>query len=408
MKNIVLIIFLFVFVAAHAQSLEDYLKMAEANNPGLKAKYAEFEAALQVIPQVQSLQDPTFSVSAFGLMIETRVGPQRAIFILNQMFPWFGTLKAQGDVAALQAETKFYKWLNARNEIHYQVKEKYYQLFELNRTIGLKEENIEILDTYKSLTTTQYINDKAKLVDAVRLDIQIQDLETEINVLQQKVKPFEAQFNQLINRDLQAGVPITDSLSLIDFETEYLEDSILANHPELAGINLMQQAWEGKKLVAQKQGMPKLGVGLNYTIIGERTDMDVPDNGKDAIMPMVSVSIPIFRKKYNSAIKEAEWMQNSLIESEKEISNRLLLDFEMAKYEKDRALEEYKLFEAQIKRTQQAIRLLLSEYSNSGSDFEEILRMQEQLLKYEIAKVISLKNYNTAIAQIEFLSDKKL
>jgi outer membrane protein, heavy metal efflux system len=90
-----------------AQTLDDYFKIAAENNPGLQAVYKEYEAALQKVPQVSTLPDPVFSFGYFISPVETRVGPQQAKFSLTQMFPWFGTLKAQGDAAALMAEAKY-------------------------------------------------------------------------------------------------------------------------------------------------------------------------------------------------------------------------------------------------------------------------------------------------------------
>ena len=96
MKNIIIALILISGLGLQAQTLEDYFKIAAENNPGLLSQYKEFEAALQKVPQVSTLPDPSLSVSALGQMIETRVGPQQARFSLTQMFPWFGTLKAQG------------------------------------------------------------------------------------------------------------------------------------------------------------------------------------------------------------------------------------------------------------------------------------------------------------------------
>ena len=64
------------------------------------------------------------------------------------------------------------------------------------------------------------------------------------------------------------------------------------------------------------------------------------------------------------------------------------------------------LYDTQAKKTKQVIELLYVAYSNSGKDFEEILRMQQQLLKYEIAKATALKNYHVAIAKIDYLTAK--
>jgi cobalt-zinc-cadmium efflux system outer membrane protein len=408
MKNIMLIILLFSALSGYAQTIDDYLKIASENNPALKARYAEFEAAMQRIPQVTTIPDPTFSVSAFGQMIETRMGPQRAVFTFNQMFPWFGTLKAQGDAATLMAEAKFQQWVDARNELFFQVKAAYYPLYELEQMIKFQEENKAILETFKTLATSQFKNGRGTMVDVLRADIMLQDILTELEVLKKKRKPLVAQFNELLNRELKAEVVIADSL-VIDFPSpEVSADSLLENNPRLAELEITESAWEAQGVVAQKQGLPRLGIGLNYTVIGKRTDMELPNNGMDAIMPMVSISLPIYRKKYKAAIKEAELMRTSVVERRQEVTNNLLAAFETAKFEKQKAVEEYRLYDSQIQSSQQAITLLLSTYSSSGKDFEEVLQMQQTLLRYQITSASALKDYFIALARLDYLTGKKM
>jgi len=152
--------------------------------------------------------------------------------------------------------------------------------------------------------------------------------------------------------------------------------------------------------------MPKFGIGLNYTIIGERTDMDVPDNGKDAIMPMVSISLPIYRKKYRAAHREAEFMQSSFQEMKIDMTNELSATYELSYFELSKAIEEYKLFASQMEKTNQASDLLMASYSNSGKDFEEVLRMQQMLYKYKINTSSAIKNYFIAKAKLDYLTAK--
>ncbi|HEX9827250.1 MAG TPA: hypothetical protein VGA80_11675, partial [Flavobacteriaceae bacterium] len=61
-------------ISSNGQTLTDYLSIASQNNPEIQSAYKEFEAALQKAPQVSSLPDPSLTMSAFGRMIETRVG----------------------------------------------------------------------------------------------------------------------------------------------------------------------------------------------------------------------------------------------------------------------------------------------------------------------------------------------
>ena len=95
MRKLIIISLLFFAYNVEGQSINDYYTIAAENNPELKAKYKEFEAAMQKIPQVSSLPDPNLSMGYFISPVETRLGPQNMRFSLTQMFPWFGTLKAQ-------------------------------------------------------------------------------------------------------------------------------------------------------------------------------------------------------------------------------------------------------------------------------------------------------------------------
>ena len=132
---------------------EHYFRVAAENNPGLQAKYKDFEAAMQKVPQVSSLPDPTFSFGYFISPVETRVGPQRAKFSLSQMFPWFGTLEAKADAASLMAEAKYQLFLDAQNKLYYEVSAAYYPLYELNRLKEIEQKNINILQSYKTIAT---------------------------------------------------------------------------------------------------------------------------------------------------------------------------------------------------------------------------------------------------------------
>ena len=85
------------------QVLPDYLRFASLNNADLKARFEEWKAALEQVPQAKALDDPKFTYSYFIEEVETRVGPQRNKFGIMQVFPWFGKIEAGTDVAARRA-----------------------------------------------------------------------------------------------------------------------------------------------------------------------------------------------------------------------------------------------------------------------------------------------------------------
>lgn len=403
--NIILIILLTI-PGGFAQTLDDYFKIAAENNPGLQAEYKAFEAALQKVPQVNTLPDPTFSFGFFISPVETRVGPQRARFSLTQMFPWFGTLKARGDAATLLAEARYQVFLDARNRLYFQVAAAWYPLYELNKWKQIEQENIDILESYKTIATTKFENGRGSMVDVLRVDIMLKDAETRLQILNDKEKPLLSTFNNLLNRNENAPVVVADSLSIQNLPVALSKDSLLNRNPVLTELDLKIKAGEASEVVAQKQGLPNVGVGLDYVIVGEPVGMTSADNGKNVLMPMVSVSIPLFRKKYKAAEREAQLMQESFSLQKENRMNTLVSEFDRTQFTLQQQKQLVELYEKQIGTTRQSLNLLFTAYGNSGREFEEVLRMQQQLLQYEKSKATALTEFQVALAKINYLTAK--
>lgn len=244
------------------------------------------------------------------------------------------------------------------------------------------------------------------MTDVLRVDIMLKDAQANLGILNKKEKPLLATFNNLLNRNENEAVVVQDSLFVETLPDNFRRDSLLTNNPLLDAIELKQKASEKSELVAQRQGLPKVGIGLDYAIIEKRTDMDVEDNGKNAFMPMVSVSIPIFRKKYRAAETEAQLMQEKYSLKKEETINSLTSGYESIWFQLQQQKDLIALYEEQILVTEQTLNLLFSAYGNSGKDFEEVLRMQQQLLKYEKMKATAKTQYQTALAKLNYITAK--
>lgn len=381
--------------------LDTYVADGVQNNPGLKARNAEFEAAMQKVSQSSSLEDPNLRISTFGQMVETRTGQQMARFSLEQMFPWFGTLKEQRDAAALNAEAAFELYHYERNEVVLQIKEAYYPLYELDESIRINEENLKILQSFKTLAVSKFQNGNGKLSDALRVDLITNDINTNIGILQEKRKSLLIAFNKLLNRDEMAEVIVESYNLATDF---FVSRDSLRNNPQLEILRKKVLAAQAQERLATKQGMPKLGLGVEYIITQKRPEMTFSDNGKDAYMAMFSVSLPIYRKKYKASIKESQFMQTSFTEMQTDVENTLIAQYQMADFELNRVKQLVMLYSKQVAQTNQIINLLKTAYGNDDADFEEILTMQQELLKYELLEVTAKKEYAVAVAKLEFLT----
>ncbi len=402
MKKLTLIILMLSGFGLNAQTLNDYFKSAASNNPGLQAKYKDFEIALQKVAQVNTLPDPSLS---FGYLLSPMNG-QKAEVSLMQMFPWFGTLKAQGDVATVMADAKYQTFLDARNQLYYQVAATYYPLYELNLLKRVERDNAEILESYKNIANSKFRNGVGSMVDVLRVDIMLKDSRTNLQILKHKEQALLAAFNRLQNRNQQEQVVIADTLWISALPIDYRKDSLLNNHPQLKELEAKRAATEFSEVAARKQGLPMIGLGLEYMIMDPGSAMSASDHRKGVFMPMASVTLPIFRGKYKAAVKEAQLLQESYSLQKEDLINSLKSSYEMSWFEIRQQQELITLFDEQVIETEQTLRLLFSAYGNSGKDFEEVLRMQQELLKYKKMKASAMANYYTAVAQLEYITSK--
>ena len=118
------------------------------------------------------------------------------------------------------------------------------------------------------------------------------------------------------------------------------------------------------------------------------------------------MSLPLFRKKYKAAEREALLLSESYQAEKENVSNILQGSFHRFKAEMEIQLDLIDSYDRQIKTSKQTLDLLYSAYANSGDNFEEVLRLQQQLLEYQKTKVKASVAYYVAEAQINYLTAK--
>lgn len=385
----------FLGVGGYAQSLEDYLQLAAENNPGLKASYAEIEAAMQKIPQAKALPDPTLSASAFGYMEE-------ASFSLMQSFPWFGTLGAKEKVSVFSTEAKFQKFIDRKNRLFLELSRLYYDLYVLEKSIRFQKENRKILEDYKELALSGVESGSGSVTEVLQTEIKINETQTAIDVLKLERKAQTVHFNVLLNREKNLEINIPDSLKIESEAIILNRDSVFAEHPRVEEMEKMLAASEAEEEVARKNALPDFGVGINYMIIEEGTMMR--PSGRDVVMPMLSVSLPIFRGKYKAARQQTKFMQESYRQRILEEENALSSEFSVAVFKMEKAREMLELYQKQVQTSQKVLDLSLSAYANAGLDFEKILELKQELLKYQLAMAKAKGDYLKAKAEIDYIT----
>jgi outer membrane protein TolC len=385
------------------QTLTDYLAIAEKNSSEILAKQLQYESSLEKVNEVGSLPNTQVGVGVFAQAVETRVGPQRARFSANQKLPWFGTLQAKKKnarllAAATESEIDFLK-----RQLALQVKVAYYDLYTLQEKSKIMRAHIEILNTYENLALNELENNRTNMVDVLNIKMQKNALQQQSQEISENIQSQKMQFNVLLNRSMTEEVLQLDSVAIQ--ETAFFTTTeTVENHPKIQQLNAQAVALQQSEVVAKKEGNPTIGVGLDYVLVAERSGVALPDNGKDVIMPMVTVSIPLFNKKHVARQKQLRLQQEAILQTRTTVKNQLLIELEKAKSKLKNASESIKTQEENIMQADQAKEVILAAYQTAKMDFEQLLELDQLRLQFELQKV---ENVNTCIANraiIEFLT----
>ncbi len=425
--------YLFLSISAYSQSdsLYHYLDIAAKNNPTVLQRFSEYKAALQKVPQVGSLSDPELSVGVFITPMYLMDGKQIADIRLMQMFPWFGVLKYAKDEMSMMANAKFELYRDAQSRVFYDVKRTWYELYKIEKDISITEKNIDILKLIERLALVRYKSATSSnpntnppgesnmnrtqgtsgLADIYRIQIETGDLENNIELLRNQQQSVVAQFNSYLNRPVLSPVYTGDNIIMdsLHLSLSTVSDSTLAHNPMLTMIDYEKQSQEAREKMVTRMGYPMVGIGVNYSIIGiTPIPMGYPSmNGKDMIMPMVVLTLPVYRKKYNAMRSEAEFMKQASSENYQATANLLQTEYYQAVTLYNDAQRRIKLYDSQYQLASKSFDLILKDFSTSSSELTDVLRARQQTLDYELKKVEASADFNTAIAWLKRLGNLK-
>ena len=459
-------IFLCISVSSFSQdSLSNYLKIAAENNPRLKTEFLKYSASLEKIIPAGSLPDPQLELGFYLKPMELVAGNQIADIKIMQMFPWFGTLKSAKDEASKMAISNFENFINYRNELFYNTKVIYYNLFQIKKDIEITGKNLKILKTIEQIVLIKYKSNSGnssaatgasmgtgsnnqtsgnssmgsmgnqsqsgnansssasssssmssagssmssggqnQMVNLFRIQIEINLLENNLALLNDKLKTEKVSFNRYLNRLPETEVFIQDTIleDELPININSLVDSI-ANNPMVKMYLADSAAYNARAKMLKKMSYPMIGLGVNYSVINKSSSSTSMMNGKDMIMPMLAVTLPIYRKKYNSMIHEAELLRDASAKLSQSVINDLRSEFQQTIQNYNDANRRITLYAKQSDLAENSLNILITSFSANGTDFEEILRMENQFLDYELKKIQAITDKNSLIAQFLYLT----
>lgn len=468
-NRIVLIFLVLLFSSGafsqQSDSLINYLKIAVKNNPTVMQRYNEYHAALEKVPQVGSLPDPQLEMGVFLSPMELMAGNQVADIKLMQMFPWFGVIKNAKDEMSLMAKAKYETFRDAKLQVNYDVQRTWFDLYKIRHNIRISQENVELLKTIERLTLVKFRSGSlsggstvssgggmsrgttapnagsssgmnfmggssgsptvsrseastgsssmgsssgtTSLSDVYQIQIETGNLEDNIATLRNEEQVVLARFNSQLNRPLKTSVYVPNLLPNEPLNIAYLSvsDSMFTRNPMLGMLQYEQQSLEARVKMQRQMGLPMVGLGVNYSVISKSPMSTSPMNGQDMIMPMLTVTLPIYRKRYNALQAETKFLKTATEQNYQATANALQTEYYEALQLYNDAQRRMKLYDSQSQLAKKSLDIMIKTFSSSASGLTDILRIRQQLFSYDLKQVEATTDFNKAEVWVKRLTN---
>ena len=388
-------------------NLEDYLEFTALNNAGLKAAFEQWKAAVEKIPQAKALPDPKFTYGYFIKEVETKTGPQRQKLSLMQAFPWFGVIEAGTDAASAEAKAAHKKYESTKLDLFFKVKYSFYEYAYLGRAIEIARQNLELLRHFEEVARTRYTTSAGSHPDIIRAQIELAFIEERLKSLEELQTPIVTGLNSILNRktELPLPWPTRKQFNPVKIDREVIVAELIENNPQLQALDFEVIAAKARIEIAKKKSYPNLNIGLDWIQTDDAQTSGIRDNGKDPIIAMFSINLPIWTDSYKAAELETRAKMRSISAKKVQSRNDLIAKLEKTLYEFEDTLRKIDLYEdVLIPKAKEMLEASEVAYKAGTVDFLSLIDAQRSLLEFELSYERAITENLQKAAEIEMLT----
>jgi outer membrane protein, heavy metal efflux system len=392
-------------------SLRGLVEEAEQNNPQIQAARQGWQATKQVPTQVSTLPDPQINVQ------QVNVGSPRPFagytssnfaYIglgVSQDFPYPGKLRLKGEIAKRDADVSQQGYEAVRRSVLAGVRAAYFQLAYLSKTLGILENDGQLLQQVEKAADARYRSGMGNQQDLLQAQLERTKLLREITMHHLAVAKLQAQLKELLNRSQSSSdiEPVDLSETALPYTYDELLAATKAQNPEIAGAAKMIERQKLQVDLAHKDFYPD----FNLQYMWQRTD---PTQFRAYYMLSFGVRLPIYRsRKQRPELAQAE-AELSHSRSEFEVQSQQVAAELRVQYETAQKTAELLKIDKEglLPQARAEFQAGVAAYQNNRQDFQALLASFLDVLHLDEEYWQNTAERETALARLEELTGLSL
>ncbi|MDR3126996.1 MAG: TolC family protein [Tannerellaceae bacterium] len=376
--------------------------IAVQQHPAVRASVLSYEAALARIPQAGAWQDPTVEIGVypqFGRLPEVR---------LMQMLPLFGLRQAERTEAEHMASVAASRYQETAGGVILSLRRQWELLLRLNQEKSIRESDRRLLSTLQARARAALVTGE-KLTDVLRLHLEIEEADSYLANLSDRMETEIRRYNLFLARPPETAVVLPDSLGLQALPMEESEAilHLRLHHPVLSMQSGEAAALEARREQERRKGYPMVGLGLEYRLAAMPAS-GARMNPEAMLMPMLSLSLPLYRSKYKAAARESRLLKEEALQRRQASENELIAELSRLYGDYRQSLRQSELLRVQAEILGATFDLLLEKLSTGSASLDELVGLRRLLLDNRLQSIEAVAEANLALVQIRKLTEPPL
>ncbi|MEO7166465.1 MAG: TolC family protein [Chthoniobacterales bacterium] len=403
MKRIILFLSLLLSISVHAEPLDRLVREVLDKNPALQAARYKWEALREHPRVVGALPDPTVSYGYFFENVETRVGAQNQRIGASQKIPFPGKLSLASKKAAREATIAAWEYQTLARELILRTKTAYYDLYQVERSRAILDSELSLLGTVTKTSQSRYEAGLTQQPDVLKAQLATSEVQKRLLDLTQQREVIRARINAL--RAAPQNTPVEVAAAL---PAPALPDRARALTIALQYRQELQQAGvaiERDQLglsLARMDRLPDFTLGVDYTQVNRNIFVNPPDNGHDAVMGTISVSVPLWFGKLKAEEREATKRLEQSRALAADARNNVEADVQGAWFRAQLAHDQLLLYrQTLLPQAEQSFGSTQAGYESANTNFIDLLDSERALFALRLGTVMSEADLARAMASLE-------
>lgn len=290
------------FAEGKVLTLEEAVSEVLASNPAIRAAHYRTDAAKARIPQAKALDDPMVGVEFYNVPIDTIdvTRSEDIDYMIQQDVPFPGKRHTRGKVARFEAKAVLAQTGGEVRDVLLDLKRTYYDLYRLDRLLGVNRENQRLFRQLLGSAETGYATGKTSADFSLKTQVELSQLKNEEILLKQERITHMAHLKAILNRSSHEEIQIERKLKWprLKEDLDEITEIALKTRPELAGLKALEQRDRTSVTVAKQSFLPDFSLQFAYK--------QQPGGRQDVWSGKTMINLPIFFGKKKAMVDEAK------------------------------------------------------------------------------------------------------